>query len=360
MREDNIENFVFLIYNDCGDFMATEIGIDLGTSKTVIFSSSKVVLELPTVVTVDSETWEPVYFGEKAKQTLGRTPESLVCVHPIEHGVIAEYDIAEKMLKEYMASAFGNKVVRPKIMATLPAGLTELQHHSLANVVVSGGGRDVSVIESPLAVAFGLGLDFSKPHGYLIVDIGAGTTDIAVVSMGGIAVCDSFKVASYDFDAQIIRYIRREYNIEIGPLMAEEIKKQIGTVVERPVEVAMVAKGRNVFTGLPESFEITSSEVYEAVLETAYNICDAIRLVLNKTDPELIADIKNDGLYLTGGGALINGMADLMTGRLSTKVILLDDPTHSVVKGAAVALSKPQLLKNVNYQLRSIKELEIN
>ncbi len=339
--------------------MATEIGIDLGTSKTVIFSSSKVVLELPSIVTVDSESWEPIYFGEKAKQTLGRTPESLSCVHPIEHGIIAEYDIAEAMLKEYMNIAFGNKIVRPQIMATLPVGLTELQHHSLANVVESAGGRNISVIESPLAIAFGLNLDFSKPHGYFIVDIGAGTTDIAVVSMGGISACESFKTASSDFDSQIIRYVRKEYNIEIGPLMAESIKKQIGTVIQRPVEVAMVAKGRNVFTGLPESFEITSSEVYEAIKETADSICDAIRTVFAKTDPDLIVDIKNDGLYLAGGGSLINGMDVLISQFAGIPVHMLEDPTHSVVRGAAAALRKPELLKNVNYQLRSIRELII-
>ncbi|MCQ2441306.1 MAG: rod shape-determining protein [Clostridia bacterium] len=339
--------------------MATEIGIDLGTSKTVIFSSSKVVLELPSMVTVDNETWEPVYYGEKAKQTLGRTPDSLVCVSPIEHGVISDYDIAEMMLKEYMFEAFGSKIVRPRIMATLPAGLTELQHHSLANVVESGGGRNISVIEGPLAIAFGLQLDFSKPHGTLIVDIGAGTTDIAVVSMGGISVCDSFKVASGDFDMQIAKYIRKEFNIEVGPLMAESIKKQIGTVLQRPVEVAMVAKGRNVFTGLPESFEITSSEVYEAIKETAYAICNAIRSVLSKTDPDLVSDIKSDGLYLTGGGSLMKGMSNFISDFCGTKVHLLDDPTHSVVKGAAAALKHPELLKNVNYQLRSIKELII-
>lgn len=339
--------------------MATEIGIDLGSSKTVIFSSSKVVLELPSIVTVNSETWELVYYGEKAKQTMGRTPDSLICVSPIEHGVISDYDIAEKMLKEYMKQAFGNKILRPRIIATLPAGLTELQHHSLSNVVEAGGGRDVSVIEGPLAVAFGLGLDFSKPHGYLVVDIGAGTTDIAVISMGGIAICDSFKIASYDFDHQIIKYIRKEYNIEVGPLMAESIKKQIGTVIERPVEVAIVAKGRNIFTGLPESFEITSSEIYEAVKETADSICNAIRQVLMRTDPELVADIKADGLYLTGGGALINGMDKLIADFTGTAVHLLEDPTHSVVRGAAAALRKPELLKNTNYQMRSIRELEI-
>jgi len=339
--------------------LATDIGIDLGTSKTVIFSSSKVVLELPSFVTVDNETWEPVYFGEKAKQTQGRTPDSLTCVSPIENGIIADYDIAESMLKNYMEQAFGGKLLRPQIMATLPAGLTELQHHSLANVVESAGGRNISVIESPLAVAYGLGLDFSKPHGYMIVDVGAGTTDIAVISLGGISVCDSFKTASNDFDLQIAKYIRKEYNIEIGPLMAENIKKQLASLSSRNVEIAMVAKGRNVFTGLPESFEITSDEIFEAISDTATAICNAIRSVLSKTDPDMIADIKTDGIYLTGGGALLNGFAKFISEYIGVEVKLLDDPTHSVVRGAAVALKHPELLKNVNYQLRSIKELII-
>ncbi|MCQ2448937.1 MAG: rod shape-determining protein [Clostridia bacterium] len=340
--------------------MATEIGIDLGSSKTVIFSSSQVVLEEPSVVTVDAETFEPVYFGEKAKQTLGRTPESLLCVSPIEHGIISDYDIAEAMLKNYMHQAFSNRIIRPRIMATLPAGLTELQHHSVAKVVESSGGRNISVIESPLAIACGLGVDFSKPHGTLIVDIGAGTTDIAVISMGGISVCESFKVASGDFDAQIARYIRKEYNVEVGPLMAEQVKQKIGTVLERPVEIAMIAKGRNVFTGLPEAFEITSAEIMEAIRETADTICNAIRSVLSKTDPDLVADIMADGLYLTGGGALLNGMDRLISEFVGTQVFLLDDPMHSVVRGAAVALKHPELLKNVDYQMRSIRELQID
>ncbi len=339
--------------------MATDIGIDLGSYKTVVFSGNRVVLERPSIVTVENDTWEAVYFGDKAKKTLGRTPESFSCVFPIEHGIIAEYDISEKMLKEYMKEAFKDKILRPRIIATLPCGLTELQHHTLANVVESGGGRNISVIEGPLAIAFGLELDFSKPHGYLIVDIGAGTTDIAVISLGGISACDSYKVGSFDFDQQIIRYVRKEYNIEIGMLMAESIKKQLGTVVQRPVEVAMVAKGRNIFTGLPESFEITSDEVYNAIKETAASICNAIRAVLSKTDPDLVADIKTDGMYLTGGGSLINGMDKLIADYLGTRVHSLEDPTHSVVRGAAVAIRKPELLKNVNYQLRSIKELEI-
>lgn len=339
--------------------MSTEIGIDLGSSKTVIFSDTKVILELPSVVTVDNETWEPVYYGEKAKQTLGRTPDSLSCVMPIQHGVISDYDIAELMLKKYMNEAFGNKIIRPRIMATLPAGLTELQHHSLANVVESAGGRNISVIESPLAVAFGLGLDFSKPKGYLIVDIGAGTTDIAVISMGGISACDSFKLASSDFDSQIIKFVRREFNIEIGALTAESIKKQIGSVIPRQVEIAAVGKGRNIFTGLPETFEITSGDITDAIKETADSICNAIRTVLSKTDPDLVSDINEGGLYLTGGGSLINGMDKLIADYTGTSVHLLEDPTHSVVRGAAAALRHPETLKNIDYQMRSIRELEI-
>lgn len=339
--------------------MATDIGIDLGSSKTVIFSSSKVVLELPNVVTVDSETWEAVYFGEKAKQTIGRTPESLISVYPIEHGIISDYDLTELMLKNYMNQAFGNKILRPHIMATLPAGLTELQHHSLSNVVEAAGGRNITVIESPLAIAFGLGLDFSIPRGTLIVDIGAGTTDVAVISMGAIAACNSFKTASFDIDSQIIRYVRKEYNIEIGPLTAETIKMKVGTAVPRDIEVAIVAKGRNVFSGLPESFEISSGEVYEAIKDILDTICNDIRKVLNKTDPDLVADIMNDGLYLAGGGSKLTGFAQKISEFLNLPVHQLDDPEYSVVKGAAVALKKPELLKKVDYQMRSIMELEL-
>ncbi len=339
--------------------MATDIGIDIGSSKTVIFSSSKILLELPNVVTVDNDTWEPVYFGEKAKQTQGRTPDSLTCVSPIERGVISDYDISEIMLKNYMTEAFGNKVLRPRIMATLPAGLTELQHHSLANVVEAAGGRNVSVIESPLAVAFGLGLDFSTPRGTLIVDVGAGTTDIAVISMGGISVCESFKTASFDMDAQIIRYIRKEYNIEIGALTAENIKIKIGAAIQRPIEIAMVAKGRNVFTGLPESFEISAGEVYDAIIDTVDAICNAVRQVINKTDPDLVADIMEDGLYLCGGGSQLSGFDKRLAEYLNLAVHSLPDPAHSVVKGAAAALKKPESLKNVDYRMRSIRELEI-
>ncbi len=339
--------------------MATEIGIDLGSEKTVIFSSSRIVLEQPSLVTVDAETFEPVYFGEKAKQTLGRTPDTLLCVRPIENGLIADYDVTQAMLQHYMDKAFGNKIVRPKVMATLPTGLTELQHHSLANVMAQSGGRNVSVIESPLAVAIGLEIDFQKPQGNLIVDIGAGTSDIAVLSLGGIVESDSFKCASLDFDRLIQEYVRKTYNIDIGDLTAETVKMQIGSVYPRPVEVMTIAKGSNRFNGLPVSFEISSSEIYECLHACALTICAAIRAVLERTPPELVADIQKNGLYLVGGGSRIFGMKELLESNLQTAVHTVEDPQYSVVKGAARALSHPELLKSINYQLRSLRELSV-
>ena len=337
----------------------TDIGIDIGSSKTVIFSNSKIVLEKPSVVTVDADTYEPLYFGERAKQTMGRTPDSLLCVRPIQNGIIADYDLTGAMLSNYIGSCFGKKIVRPRILASLPTGVTELQHHSIEQVVNESGGRNVTVVENPIAVAIGFGIDFKTPKGNLIVDMGAGSTDIATLSMGGIAQCDCSKTAGYTFDELIEKYVRKEYNVEIGPLTAENIKKQLSTVIKRPIEVAVVAKGRNVLTGLPQSFEITSSEVYEVIIDTALSICNSIRNVLEKNEPDLVADIMNEGMYLTGGSSLINGMPQLLEEYLGTKVHTSSDPTHSVVRGMAIALKHPELLENVDFQYRTIKELAI-
>lgn len=339
--------------------MSVDIAIDIGTSKTVIYGNSRIILEEPTIVTVDSETFEPVFFGSDAKETLGRTPDTLQCIRPIEHGAIADYDIAYAMLSKYMLDVFGNKVVRPRVMACLPVGLTELQHRFMGKVIEESGGRNVTVIESPLAAALGVGIDFNEPVGTMVVDIGAGVTDIASISMGGIVQCDSCKIASSDFDESIIKFVRRTFNIEIGPLTAEHIKKQVGTVIQRPVEITMVAKGRNLLTGLPESFEITSGQVYETVFDTAVSICNAVRKVIERTDPDIVSDIMESGIHLTGGGSQINGMAQFMQEFIGAKVIQEPDAAHSIIKGCAYALKHPSILKGMSYQVRSIKELII-
>ena len=337
--------------------MAVDIGIDLGTSKTVICGNGRILLEEPTMITVDAESFEPVYFGSDAKATLGRTPDTLTCVRPVEHGAISDYDMARELLTKYMLDSFGNKIIRPRVVACLPTGLTELQHRFMGKVIEESGGRNVTVMESPLAVAIGVGVDFSEPKGTLVVDIGAGATDIASISMGGIVQCDSFKTASEAFDDAITKYVRRSFNIEIGPLTAELIKKQVGTVIKRPVEITMIAKGRNLRTGLPEAFEITSGQIYETLFDTAVTICNAVRKVVENTEPDIVADIMENGIHLTGGGSLLNGMAQFLGEFIGAPVIQAPDPTHSVIKGAAQALKNPALLKNVNYQVRSIKEL---
>ncbi len=337
--------------------MATEIAIDLGTSKTVIASGNKIVLELPSVVTVDTDTWEPVLFGEKAYQTFGRTPESLTTVFPIQNGIIAELDAAEAMLTEYVKMAFGNRISRPKIMVSLPTGVTPIQHHTVANALQTAGGRNVSVIESPIAAAIGMGIDFSKPHGSMVVDFGAGCTDIATISMGGIVECETLKLASRDLDELIVRYVKKEYNVLIGPLTAEDIKKKLGSAYDRALEVSMVVKGKNLLTGLPQTFEISSSEVYEAIKDALHTICNEVRVVLERTAPDIVGDIKEDGVYLTGGGALINDFDKLLSDYIGTKVTLANDPVHSVVKGEGIAIKRPELLENGDYLYRSIKEL---
>lgn len=339
--------------------MATEIGIDLGTSKTVIFSGSKIILELPSVVTVDAETYKPIYFGEKAKATIGRVSDVYECVYPIKNGMIADYDVSEAMIKEYMKTAFGNKIVRPQVVATLPTGLSELQHHSLYNVLESGGCRNITVIESPLATAIGLDIDISLPKGNMIVDIGAGTTDIAVVSLGRIVESDCFEVASSDFDSAIVDYVRKHFNVAIGLLTAEVIKKEIGTVVKKPIEITAIAKGRSLISGLPDTFEITSNEIYTAIKPAFTKICNAVKKVLERTEPDLLADISENGIYLCGGGSQISGMAELLEDSLGVKINSVDDPSHSVARGAAASLKKPQLIRSFNYQLHSIEKLEI-
>lgn len=339
--------------------MALQIGIDLGSYNTVISEGARIVLEQPSIVTVEADSFKPVYFGDMAKSSLGRTPETLLCTRPIEHGIIADYDLTFAMLSEYMKRAFGSRIIRPSVIACLPTGLTELQHHSLADVIVDSGGRNVTVIESPLAVAIGLGIDFDSPKGSMVVDIGAGTTDIASISLGGIVQCGSYNIASYDFDDAIIKYVRRVYKIEIGELTAENIKKQIGSVVKRDVEITMIAKGRNIRTGLPEAFEITSREIYDTVYDTAIQICNCVRKVLEKTDPDIVSDIMDTGIHLTGGGSLINGMASFMSDFIGAEIIQAPDPMHSVSKGMAIAQKNSKLLKNIDYQLRSIKELII-
>lgn len=337
--------------------MPIDLAIDFGTSKTVLLSGNKILLEQPSVATVDSETWEPVHFGDTARNMIGRLPEHLETVFPIQRGMIADYDLAEQMLTDYMTKSLGKHLIKPRVIIAMPSGANSIQRRSLENAAEIAGGRKVQVVDSAVAAALGMGIDFSRPGGKMIVDIGAGVTDIAMLSAGGIVQCDSAPIGSMDFDEAIVKYVRKEFNIFIGNLTAEEIKKQIGSVVPRKEEVTIKAKGRNLFSGLPELFEITSTDVYSAMNDTAVALFQAINSVVERTPPDIVADVISDRIYLTGGGALTNGMCDMIAQNLNADVYVRNDAEYSVVKGAQAALKQPELLKNIDYQLKNIQDL---
>lgn len=337
--------------------MPIDLAIDFGTSKTVLLSGNKILLEQPSVATVDSETWEPVHFGDTARDMIGRLPEHLETVFPIQRGMIADYDLAEQMLTDYMTKSLGKHLIKPRVIIAMPSGANSIQRRSLENAAEIAGGRKVQVVDSAVAAALGMGIDFSRAGGKMIVDIGAGVTDIAMLSAGGIVQCDSAPIGSMDFDDAIVKYVRKEFNIFIGNLTAEDIKKQIGSVVPRKEEVVIKAKGRNLFSGLPELFEITSTDVYLAMKDTAAALFQAINSVVERTPPDIVADVMCDRIHLTGGGALTNGMCDMIAENLNADVYVREDAEYSVVKGAQAALKQPELLKNIDYQLKNIQDL---
>ncbi len=337
--------------------MPIDLAIDFGTSKTVLLCGNKILLEQPSVATVDSETWEPVCFGQKARDMIGRLPEHLETVFPIQRGMVADYDLAEQMLTDFMTRALDKHLIKPRVIIAMPSGATSIQRRSLENAAEIAGGRHVKVIDSAVAAALGMGIDFTKPVGKMIIDIGAGVTDIATLSAGGIVQCDSAPIGSSDFDEAIIKYVRKEFNVLIGNLTAEEIKKQIGSVVPRQEKLTIKAKGRNLFTGLPQIFEINSADVYIAMKDTAWSLFSAVNAVIERTPPDIVADIISDRIYVTGGGSLVNGMCDLLSENLNADVYIRNDAEYSVVKGAQAALKQPKLIENIDYQLKNIQDL---
>jgi len=336
-----------------------DIGIDLGTAYTSICAGREIKLCEPSVVALETQSGKPIAFGEAALRMVGRTPERITTVRPIARGAIANYNVAEQMLHHYMRSAFGGKMVKPRVMVSIPSGITAVQQRSIIDAAQNAGARNVCLVEGPVAAAIGLGVDFDRPHGSIIVDIGAGTTDVAVISMGGLAQCDSVGIASSDIDEAIIRYVRKELHILIGDRTAEDIKKQIGCVVHRPIEIAMKARGRNLFTGLPQLFEITTNEVADAVRDTSYAICNAVQSVLEKTPPELVGDIATDGIMLCGAAARMHGMAELMTRYTGIKASVVENAKFCVAVGTGKALENLDLLKNGDYRFRTLQDLII-
>ena len=315
---------------------SSDIGIDLGTASILVYVKGKgVVLKEPSVVAYDRDTEQIMAIGEEARLMLGRTPGNIVAVRPLRQGVISDYKTTEKMLKYFIQKAVGKSFFgrRPRISVCVPSGVTDVEKRAVEDATYQAGARDVYIIEEPVAAAIGAGIDISRPCGNMIVDIGGGTSDIAVISLDGVVVSSSIKVAGDDFDDAIVRFMRKRHNLLIGERSAEEIKINIGTCYKRPENISMDIRGRNLVTGLPKTVTVSSDETEEALREVTSQIVDAVHSVLERTPPELEADIADRGIVLTGGGALLHGLEDLIEENTGITTMTAEEPLTAVAIG---------------------------
>ena len=313
-----------------------DIGIDLGTASILVYVKGKgVVLKEPSVVAYDRDANTIKAIGEEARLMIGRTPGNIVPVRPLRHGVISDYKTTEKMLKYFINKAIGKSFFgrRPRVSVCVPSGVTEVEKKAVEDATYQAGARDVYIIEEPVAAAIGAGIDISRPCGNMIVDIGGGTTDIAVISLGKPVVSASIKTAGDDFDDAIIKFMRKRHNLLIGERTAEDIKINIGTCYKRPENITMDIRGRNLVTGLPKVVTVASDETEEALREVTAQIVDAVHSVLEKTPPELAADIADRGIVLTGGGALLHGLEDLIEENTRITTMTAEEPLTAVAIG---------------------------
>jgi len=311
-----------------------DIGIDLGTASVLVYVKGKgVVLKEPSVVAFDRDTNKIKAIGEEARLMLGRTPGNIVAVRPLRQGVISNYTVTEKMLKYFIQKAIGKSRFRGVVSVCVPSGVTEVEKKAVEDATYEAGAKSVAIIEEPIAAAIGAGIDISRPCGNMIVDIGGGTTDIAVISLGGTVASTSIKIAGDDFDEALVRYMRKRHNLLIGERTAEDIKIKIGSAYRRPETVAMDVRGRNLVTGLPKTISVTSEETEEALRETTSQIVEAVHSVLEKTPPELAADIADRGIVLTGGGCLLYGLEELIEEKTGINTMTAEDPMTAVAIG---------------------------
>lgn len=315
--------------------MSVDIGIDLGTASVLVYVKGKgVILKEPSVVAVDRDSNMIKAIGEEARLMLGRTPGNIIAVRPLRQGVISDYTVTEKMIAYFVRKALGRHTFRkPNISICVPSGVTEVERKAVEEATYAAGAREVHLIDEPVAAAIGAGIDISKPCGNMIVDIGGGTADVAVISLGGTVVNTSIKLAGDDFDDAIVRYIRKKHNMLIGERTAEDIKIRVGTTYPLIEEETMEIRGRDLLTGLPKTVTVTSSETEEALKEVTGQIVEAVINVLEQTPPELSADILDRGIVLTGGGAMLRGLEELIEERTGIKTITADDPMKVVAIG---------------------------
>ena len=316
-----------------------DIGIDLGTATVIAYVKGKgIVLREPSVVAVDSNTNDVLAVGREARRMLGRTPGNIVATRPLREGVISNYTVTEKMLKYFISRVCGRFVFAPRIMICIPSQVTEVEKKAVIDAATQAGARKVYLIEEPIAAAIGAGIDISKPCGNMVVDIGGGTTDIAVISLGGSVVSTSLKVAGDKFDEYIVKYIKKKHNIMIGERTAEDLKINIGCVYPKIQDTEMDIRGRDLIDGLPKTVTVYSSEMLEALIEPALMIEDAVHSVLERTPPDLAADISDQGIYMTGGGCLVDGLDKLLQEKTGINVMIAQDAISCVALGTGKAL----------------------
>lgn len=326
-----------------------DLGIDLGTSNTLICVKNKgIILNQPSVVALSTRTKDIVEVGEMAKKMLGRTPSTINTIRPLKNGVIADYEVTEKMLSNFYNQAHQRKgLSSPRVIICVPAGVTQVEKRAVIDVTREAGAREAYLIEEPMAASIGMGLNIFEPEGNLIIDIGGGTSEIAVISLGGIVEKSSFRVAGDKFDAAIIDYVRTKHNLLIGERTAEQIKKTIGGLIELEEDESIEISGRNAINGLPRDVKLYSSEIVEVLGGLLQLIVEEIKVILEKTPPEIASDIKRTGIYITGGGALLRGIDQKISESLDLKVTRADDPLNSVINGIQVLLKNFGMYKRV-------------
>ena len=323
-------------------FFSNDLGVDLGTSNVLIYVAGKgVVVREPSVVAMDRNTGKILQVGAAARNMLGRTPGNVVAMHPLKNGVISDYEMTVRMLQTLLQSATKSSVFTPKprVVISVPSGVTEVEERTVINAAIEAGARRAYLIEEPLAAALGAGMDLKNPNGHMIVDIGGGTTDIAVLSMNAVATSSSIEVAGDAFDEAIARFVRRKTGIIIGQTTAEEIKIQIGCVYPRPEDSSMIVRGRDAKTGMPRETTLLSSEIYDVLRRPARQIADEVQTVLEDTAPELVSDLAVNGITLTGGGSQLWGMSQMLTERTGVACTLADDPDSCVAYGCGKSLA---------------------
>jgi len=338
------------------NFFSRDIGIDLGTANTLVFVKGKgIVLREPSVVAIRRDSGTVLAVGEEAKRMIGRTPGNIVAIRPMKDGVIADFDITQTMLRHFIAKAYKRRAIfKAHVVVCVPSGVTEVEKRAVIDATKQAGAKEAFLIEEPMAAAIGAGLPVEEPTGSMIVDIGGGTTEVAIISLGGIVTSRSIRVGGDEMDEAITQYIKKNYSLMIGERTAEEIKITIGTACRDEQVRTMEIRGRDLISGLPKTQEITDREIEQALADPVASILDAIKITLEKSPPELAADIMDKGIVMTGGGALLHGLDKLVARETSMPVYLAENPLDCVALGAGKALTEIELLRRVTLSPRRL------